>query len=85
MTGSIHWSAPFTSDFQCVIPAGTVLVARQSRGPGPFRLAFMCVPEEYVAFEKRFIPSRNRSDPKYAGYSFTFNRWAIGRELEPLR
>lgn len=83
-TGAIHWSAAFTSDFHCVIPAGTVLVARQNRGPGLLPLGFMCAPEDYAVFEERFVPSRDRLAIKYAGYSFTFNRWAVGRELEPL-
>jgi hypothetical protein len=84
VTGSIHWSAPLTSDFRCVIPAGTVLVSRRDRGPGPFPLGFMCVPEDYAGFEERFVPEKDRLAPKYAGYSFIFSRWAIGTKLRRL-
>jgi len=80
--GLIHWNAPLTTGFRCVIPKGTILVAQ--RDSSPFSLGFGCVPENRADFERKFVPETDRAASGYAGYSFVFTRFAIGRKLSVL-
>ncbi len=80
--GLIHWKAPLTTGFRCVIPKGTVLVAFGDFAP--FSLGFSRVPEDSVGFERMFVPEEHRKDDRYGGYSFTFTRLAIGSKLRML-
>jgi hypothetical protein len=80
--GLIHWNAPLTTGFRCVIPDGTILVAL--RDSSSFSLSFGCIPENSRDFEHKFIPETDRVASGYAGYSFVFTRFAIGRKLSVL-
>ena len=80
--GLIHWNAPMTTGFQCVIPRGTILVVL--RESSSCSLGFACVPENRSGFEERFVPEADRQAEKYAGYSFVFTRLALGRRLKPI-
>lgn len=80
--GLIHWRAPFTSGFHCVIPNGTILV---TFGDCPASsAAFAVVPEDYRQFERQHIPPEDVSAEKYSGYSFVFVRSRIGKDLTPI-
>ena len=66
----------------CVIPAGTVLVALDQVSGAS---AFGCYPEDYDRLEKVLIPESERESFAYAGsYSLTFRVSEIGNLLEPL-
>lgn len=79
--GLVHWSAPFTSGFHCVIPKGTVLVTfRDSESASALGL----VPENYKEFEQKFVPESDRTADKYAGYSFVFTRSEACERLRAL-
>jgi|SRR5579864_2614056 len=80
--GLIHWSAPLTSSFSCIIPEGAILVAANDYGR--LSLGFACTPEEYATMELLLVPADQRMAPKYAGYSFAFSRFMIGKALRPL-
>jgi hypothetical protein len=77
--GLVHFRAPFTGGFQCVIPTGVVLVAF-SDAPR-VSTAFACAPEEARELE-HLVPSRDRSAPNYDGYSFALPYRYIGRRLK---
>jgi hypothetical protein len=80
--GMSHWFAPFTGDFDAVIPQGTVLIAaddavKAARG-------FYLRPERYEEMEALLVPESDRTDPKYGGYSFVFLDGDIGVKLRQL-
>jgi len=80
--GLVHWRAPFTSGFHCVIPKGTILVTFHDYSPSA--AAFALVPEDYKGFEKKYVPHDDIIATKYAGYSFVFARSEISRKLRLL-
>jgi hypothetical protein len=82
ISGLSHWKAPFTGDFETVIPEGTVLVAPHDA----FAEAegFYCVPEQCDDLEAVLVPEADRLDPKYDGYSFVFLESDIGGKLRRL-
>jgi hypothetical protein len=80
--GLIHWRAPMTSGFRCVIPKGTILVVFGE--PSPSTPGIGCVPEDRDAFEKRFVPEADRNADKYAGYSFVFTRPEMNKSFRWL-
>ena len=79
--GLVHWSAPFTSGFHCVIPKGTVLVTFRDSGSAD---ALGLIPEHYKEFEQRFVPDSDRTADKYAGYSFVFTRAQARKRLRQI-
>ncbi len=79
-TGLTSWGAPYTGSFECVIPAGTVLVARYDQVHGA--TGFGCVPEKYEELEKLLVPAKDRYELKYGGYYFVFLNQDIGPKLE---
>lgn len=78
--GLTSWGAPCTGSFECVIPAGTILVARYDQVPGA--TGFGCVPEKYEEMEKLLVPAKDRFELKYGGYYFVFLNQDIGTKLE---
>lgn len=78
--GLTSWGAPCTGSFECVIPAGTVLVARYDQVP--VATGFGCVPEKYDEMEKLLVPAKDRFEVKYGGYYFVFLNQDIGTKLE---
>lgn len=80
--GSLFYKAPFSSDFKCVIPKGTILVALDDRQP--MSVAFRCIPENTKEFEKQFVPMEARTSAKYDGYCLTMKFWNIGRSIKRL-
>ncbi len=79
-SGGVHFYAPATGGFKCVIPKGTILVAYSESTPeSP---GFMCVPEDEEGFAAVFVPTEDRKNPKYAGYSFIMECREIGKRLE---
>jgi len=78
----VHWGAPLTTGFECIIPKGTILIA--STDCRSSTLAISCIPEDSAEFEKQFVPESDRTADKYAGYSLLFWRFAIGKKLRVL-
>jgi hypothetical protein len=79
--GLVHWNAPFTSGFRCVIPKGTILTTLHDYSASS---AVGFVPKDYNGFEQKHVPEADRKAQKYAGYSFVFLRSAIGVKLKQL-
>lgn len=74
VSGLTIWGAPYTGGFECILPAGTILVANaDSWGQG-----FGVVPEMYNELEKRLVPETDRTAKKYGGYYFIFSKSDIG-------
>ena len=67
--GTIHWRAPFSSAFDCVIPAGTDLVILHA--PPPSAIGVYCRPVDYGELEKLLVPREDREAEKYDGYSLS--------------
>ncbi len=65
--GVTHWRAPFTGGFECVIPAGTALVAAHDRVEGAEGVSFR--PLLYEEMEGILVPEEDRLAEKYDGYS----------------
>jgi hypothetical protein len=82
VTGLSSWEAPFTGDFQTVIPAGTVLVADYGQVEGAE--GFGVVPEDYAQLEPKLVPEGIRLADKYSGYYFVFLAAEVGDALQPL-
>jgi hypothetical protein len=75
-----HWRAPFTGGLKCVPKVGTILVVDSDQREGfP---GFGCVPEDYKGFEAVYVPSEDRSNPKYDGYHIVALASEIGKSLE---
>ncbi len=81
-TGATAWAAPCTGSFECVIPEGTILVAKYDQVKGA--TGFSCVPENYKEFERIFVPASDRYELKYGGYYFSFLNAEIGSKLKLL-
>lgn len=64
--GLTSWRAPYTGDFECVIPAGTLIEALHDSVPTAE--GFSCKPVEYAKFEIEHVPESDRTSPKYGGY-----------------
>jgi hypothetical protein len=78
--GLTHWRAPFTDGFKCILPAGTrVQVTRAWANT----TAAACRPIEYDAMERLLVPSKDRQDPKYDGYTLVLDLEDFGRMLTP--
>jgi hypothetical protein len=75
LTGLSMWRAPFTGAFDCVLPAGLILVASEQQEGAT---GFGCVPEEYEEGERMLVPEEDRNRPKYAGYYFVLRNAEIG-------
>jgi hypothetical protein len=68
--------------FDCLVPAGTVVIAFDQR---PGATAFICYPEDYDRMEKVLIPEIERESFRYANfYGLHFKVSDIGEVLEPL-
>ncbi len=80
--GTSHWFKPYTGDFPCVIPKGTVLVADYDQLEG--MPGFGLIPEDYKIMEERLVPIEIRSQEKYGNYSFGFRTRDIGKILKPI-
>ena len=78
--GLTHWKAPYTLSFECVIPAGTILVV--DCDPVAGATGFGCVPEDYEGFEQQHVPDREAW--RYGGYSFVMDLDDIGKRLEKI-
>lgn len=78
----VLWAAPCTGGFECILPEGTILVAKRDEMDGISD--FNCVPEKYSEFEKRFIPASDRYALKYSGYCFVLNNEEIGVRLQRI-
>lgn len=79
-TGATAWAAPCTGSFECVIPEGTILVAKYDQVKGA--TGFSCAPENYKEFERIFVPASDRYELKYGGYYFSFLNDDIGSKLK---
>jgi hypothetical protein len=77
--GLVHFRTPFTGGFQCVIPAGVVLVAFSDAPQAS--TAFGCIPVDVEELE-HLVPSQDRAAPQYDGYSFVLPYRYIGRALK---
>jgi hypothetical protein len=80
VVGLSQWKAPFTGDFKCVIPAGTVVVALNDQIEG--RPGFACRPEQYEELLRILVPVGDRENQKFNGYYFVFLSEEIGKRLE---
>ncbi|MBI5573728.1 MAG: hypothetical protein HY919_04140 [Elusimicrobia bacterium] len=78
----IHYNAPCTDGFKCIIPKGTILVAYYD--PPRLTAGFGCIPENKDEFEKRYVPQDVRMSPKYAGYSFGIKYSDIGKKIKKI-
>jgi hypothetical protein len=79
-TGATAWAAPCTGSFECVIPEGTILVAKYDQVKGA--MGFSCAPENYKEFERKFVPASDRNELKYGGYYFSFLNADIGQKIK---
>jgi hypothetical protein len=75
----VHWKAPFTDGFQCVLPQGTILVAFSDSPPGI--AAVSCVPESASLFISEHVPEEIRGNSKFAGISFVLDKSLIGNTI----
>lgn len=80
--GMVHYHAPYTDKFECVIPENTVLVAihddeRISTG-------FGSIPENKVQFERTHVPEELRKEPTYASYSIVVRYSEIGKKYRKI-
>jgi len=79
--GLATYAAPASGGFECVVPAGTVLVADQNQRAGfP---AFPCRPENYKEMEQLLVPEVDR-DSKFLGYFLVCLSDEIGHRLQVL-
>jgi len=62
-----YWKAPYTGGVKVVVPAGEVLVV--TADPSPRATGADLLPERYDALLAKFVPFKERSDPKFGGYS----------------
>jgi hypothetical protein len=81
-TGISHWFKPYTGDFPCVIPMGTILIADDNQLEGA--KGFYLIPEDYKGMEEKLVPKEIRSQEKYSNYSFVFMNTDIGKILKPI-
>lgn len=79
VSGLTRWRAPFSGDFDCVIPAGTVLKVLDNKLPTARE--FSCCPESYEELESRLVPAQDRLNDNYDGYYFVFLESDIGYSL----
>lgn|SRR5574341_341044 len=77
--GGTSWAAPCTGSFECIIPKGTILVAKRDQSNRA--ASFYCAPEKYKEFERIFVPASDRYELKYGGYFFSFQNDDIGSKL----
>ncbi len=77
--GLVQWFAPLTSDFECVIPKNTVLVALDDSAPRS--TGFGCVPLSREEMENQLVPEQDRTAAKYGGYYFVLPYKYIGQVL----
>lgn len=77
------WFKPYSGDFPCVIPKGTVLIAGNDQLEGV--PGFLVVAEDYREMEEKLVPNEIRSQEKYAGFHFSFVSDDIGKILKPLK
>ncbi|MGE0267341.1 MAG: hypothetical protein AB7S78_02640 [Candidatus Omnitrophota bacterium] len=78
-TGTAQRQFPPPGNFECTIPAGTVLVTTHDKPSGA--LSFDLVPEQYEQLETKLVPRNIRNTPEYRGYQFTFTVEEIGEAL----
>lgn len=81
--GSTSWFKPFTGDFECVLPKGTILVADHDQIESA--IGFSLSPKEYDLMEVRLVPEKIRNTAKYGGYYFVFTIDEIGVILEKMK
>lgn len=80
--GLVHWAAPVTSGFHCVIPKGTILKTFHDYPSVPVGVSL--IPEDYKEFEEKHVPAEDRNEYKYAGYSFVFIRPVLEAKLRRM-
>lgn len=78
--GLTSWKAPFTGDFECKIPKGTLLEVLSDSVP--HAKGFYCKPVEYEKFEAEYVPESDRKNSRYGGYAFVFMKSDIGTLLK---
>jgi len=74
--GLIIWGAPYGGGFDCILPAGTILVAENDAVL--WAEGFAVVPINYNELEKQLVPEADRTAKKYGGYCFSFLKSDIG-------
>lgn len=79
--GVTQWRAPFTGGFECVVPAGTVLLVLGAQAEAE---AFPCRPEDYERLEQLLVPEEVRTSEKYDGYYLLFKKRDIGSTLQTI-
>jgi hypothetical protein len=80
VTGLVQWLAPLTSNFECVIPQNTVLIALNDSAPRS--TAFGCEPLKRREMEAQLVPEQDRTAEKYGGYYFVLPYKYIGKVLQ---
>ena len=79
--GLIHYDAPFTGGFRCIIPRGTTLIALSDSEK--ISLGFACIPANKEEFESKYILESDKGE-KYAGFSFVLKYTEIGKRIKKL-
>ncbi len=74
-----HWRAPFTGGQNAILPAGTIVVARDDQRPDA--PGFNCVPEDYARLETVLVPARRISAQLLALQRYRIDRRAGARRL----
>ncbi len=74
-----HWRAPYTGGLDCVIPAGTQLVAQASAPAGAKEARF--VPRSQAAFARALIPAQVREHPRFDALSLVLRASQIETRL----
>src|SRR5689334_16174186 len=77
--GLTHWRAPFTGGFECVVPAGIVLVVDRDPVEGAEGVGFR--PLLYEEMERVLVPEEDRPAETYDGYSLVILRTDIEARL----
>lgn len=79
--GVTQWRAAFTDGFECIVPAGTVVLVLGAQAAAE---GFACKPEEYERLEDLLVPEEDRTSEKYDGYYLVFNKSDIGAKLQRI-
>ena len=78
----LHYSAPFTGDAEATLPAGTLLEVLSD--PPPAATGVYCRPSPYPALEVSLVPSAQRGDPRYTGFSLVISLQYLRTECDPV-
>lgn len=77
--GVTQWRAPFTGGFECVVPAGSLLVVLSAHTAAE---GFACKPEDYERLETLLVPQEDRTSENYDGYYLVLNKSDVGEKLQ---